>query len=74
MQFAEGLSVLYISNLVFCTLHSNTFLPLIYYKMLWVLEKMYMINCLLAVSLIVIDCCQQLHPRFGLDILNIHSQ
>lgn len=62
MQFAEGVSVLCTSILDFCTLCSNSFLPLIYYKVLFFLAKMYMINCLLAVSLIVIDCCQQLHP------------
>lgn len=75
MQLAEGFSVLHTSILVFCTLHSNSFPPLIYYKVLFFLAKIYMINCLLAVSLIVIDHCQQLHPPpFGLDILNIHSQ
>lgn len=72
-QFAEGLTVLYTSILVVCTLRSNSFLPLIY-DVLFFLAKMYMINCLLAVSVIAIDHCQQLHPSFGLDVLNIHSQ
>lgn len=48
--------------LVFCTLSSNSFLHLIYYKVVFFLAKIYMINCLLAVSLTVIDHCQQLHP------------
>lgn len=62
MQFAEGLSELYTSVLIFSTLRSNSFLPVIYYKVLFFLAKMYVINCLLAVSLTVIDHCQQLHP------------
>lgn len=64
LQLAEGLSVPHTSILVFCTLHSDSFLPLIYYKVLFFLAKMYMINCLLAVPLILIDHCQQLHPSY----------
>lgn len=63
-QLAEGLSVPHTSILVFCTLHSNSFLPLIYYKVLFFLAKMDVINCLLAVPLILIDHCQQLHPSY----------
>lgn len=64
LQFAEGLSVPHTSILVFCTLHSNSFLPLIYYKVLFFLAKTYVINHLLAVPLIVIDHCQLLHPSY----------
>lgn len=63
-QLAEGLSVPHTSILVFCTLHSNSFLPLIYNKVLFFLAKMDVINCLLAVPLILIDHCQQLHPSY----------
>lgn len=64
LQLAEGLSEPHTSILVFCTLHCNNFLPLIYYKVLFFWAKMDMINCLLAVPLILIDHCQQLHPSY----------
>lgn len=65
LQLAEGLSVPHTSILVFCTLQSNSFLPLIYYKVLFFLAKMPVINRVLAVPLIGIDHCQQLHPPWS---------
>lgn len=64
LQLAEGPSVPHTSVLVFCTLQSNSFLPLIYYKVLFFLAKVSVSNRFLAVPLIGTDHCQQLHPSY----------